>query len=223
MNPSITIIEKHSTALRWLHWINFPLVILMIWSGILIYWANRAYIPVSDELAEKLQIDGRLAEGMGWHFMLMWFFTINGLSYIIYLIISREWRFIVPTRHTLKQALQVILHDLKLSKAKPAIDGKFNGAQKIAYSLIILNGFLATLTGFAIYKPVQLGFLAEALGGYQAARLEHFIIMCIFIIFFIAHLIQVIKAGWNNFRSMVTGYEIVPDPITKNITPTELK
>jgi hypothetical protein len=28
--------------------------------------------------------------------------------------------------------------------------------------------------------------------------------------FFIVHFVQVIKAGWNNFRAMVTGYEVVP-------------
>jgi hypothetical protein len=29
-------------------------------------------------------------------------------------------------------------------------------------------------------------------------------------VFFLIHISQVIKAGWNNFRAMVTGYEIVP-------------
>ena len=34
---------KHLTAVRWFHWINFPVLFLMIWSGILIYWANDVY------------------------------------------------------------------------------------------------------------------------------------------------------------------------------------
>ena len=34
---------KHPLAIRWLHWINFPLLTLMIWSGMLIYWANPVY------------------------------------------------------------------------------------------------------------------------------------------------------------------------------------
>jgi hypothetical protein len=28
--------------------------------------------------------------------------------------------------------------------------------------------------------------------------------------FFVVHVVQVVLAGWNNFRSMVSGYEIVP-------------
>jgi len=34
---------KHPLAVRWFHWLNFPLLALMVWSGILIYWANPIY------------------------------------------------------------------------------------------------------------------------------------------------------------------------------------
>jgi len=34
---------KHLRAVRWFHWINFPLLALMIWSGLMIYWAYPAY------------------------------------------------------------------------------------------------------------------------------------------------------------------------------------
>ena len=38
-----TLVKKHPLAIRWFHWINFPLLLLMIWSGILIYWAYPVY------------------------------------------------------------------------------------------------------------------------------------------------------------------------------------
>ena len=38
--PMIMVEYKHSIATRWMHWINFPLLFLMIYSGILIYWAE---------------------------------------------------------------------------------------------------------------------------------------------------------------------------------------
>jgi thiosulfate reductase cytochrome b subunit len=66
------------------------------------------------------------------------------------------------------------------------------------------------ITGFAIYKPVHLHGLTRILGGYQQARWEHFWLMIGFGCFFVIHIIQVIRAGWNNFRSMVAGYELVP-------------
>jgi hypothetical protein len=35
--------NKHPLAIRWFHWINFPVLMIMIWSGLLIYWANDVY------------------------------------------------------------------------------------------------------------------------------------------------------------------------------------
>lgn len=35
--------EKHKLATRWFHWVNFPLISLMIVSGMLIYWAYDPY------------------------------------------------------------------------------------------------------------------------------------------------------------------------------------
>ena len=47
------------------------------------------------------------------------------------------------------------------------------------------------------------------LGGYEWARIEHFTLTILFTLFFLVHIIQVCIAGWNNFRSMVTGFEVV--------------
>jgi cytochrome b subunit of formate dehydrogenase len=31
---------KHPRPVRWMHWINVPLLFGMIWSGLLIYWLH---------------------------------------------------------------------------------------------------------------------------------------------------------------------------------------
>lgn len=204
----IQIIEKHPRAIRWFHWVHFPLMMLMIWSGLLIYWANEAYITVPESWAKALGMASGLADGMAWHFTLMWIFAANGALYVLYLSGSGEWRELLPDRRAIGEALGVVLHDLGLRKTLPEPRGKFNGAQRFAYTGVLVLGFGLILTGLAIYKPVQLGSLTELLGGYEAARLEHFILMSLVVLFFIVHLAQVLKAGWNNFRAMVTGYEI---------------
>src|SRR6266446_2725612 len=33
--------------------------------------------------------------------------------------------------------------------------------------------------------------------------------------FFLVHVVQVIRAGWNNFRAMIIGYEISPDKMAR--------
>jgi thiosulfate reductase cytochrome b subunit len=200
--------QKHSLWVRWTHWINFPLLSLMIWSGILIYWANDVYKPFfPDWVYSTFKIDHKLALGMGIHFFLMWFFVLNGIAYVSYMLISGHWRELIPTPKNFKEAFLVTLHDLKLIKTPPP-QGKFNAAQKIAYTSVTFLGVLLILSGLAIYKPVQLSWLTSLLGGYETARLIHFILMLSVVAFFIVHVAQVARAGFANFSSMISGIEI---------------
>jgi thiosulfate reductase cytochrome b subunit len=212
-----TIIKKHPLAIRWFHWFNFPILLIMIWSGLLIYWANGVYkISLGKtvlikffppEFYKALQIPFRLAEGMNWHFAFMWLFFINGLLYVLYTIFSGEWRYLIPDRHSFKEAWQVLLHDLHIRKYQPPFN-KYNAAQRIAYTSVILMGIGSLITGLAIYKPVQFGAITWLCGGYEAARAEHFALTIGYVLFFFVHVLQVVKTGWNNFQAMVTGFEI---------------
>lgn len=215
------IVEKHPLAIRWFHWINFPVLLVMIWSGLLIYWAYDPYkiqiggtVLVSffpDSFYKALGVLFRLAEGMAWHFVFMWVFTINGILYVAYTLVSGEWRLLVPNRHSFREAWLVVLHDLGLRKQAPT-QAKYNGAQRIAYTAVVIMGVGSLLTGLAIYKPIQVAWLTNILGGYQMARLEHFALTIGYVLFFLIHVAQVIRAGWNNFRGMVAGFEVVEEP-----------
>ena len=217
--------RKHPLAVRWLHWINFPLLAMMIWSGLLIYWANPVYKIglFGYELFkffppwfyDYLGIPFRLAEGLQLHFFFMWLFAVNGVIYVVYTIVSGEWRAIVPIPASLKRAPLVALHDAHIVKQKPP-QGKYNDAQRIAYTSVIVMGAGSLLSGLAIYKPLQLAWLTMLFGGYEWARWVHFWLTILFVLFFAIHVIQVVLEGWSNFRSMITGYEIVDavEPVT---------
>ena len=210
--------EKHSLIMRWTHWVNFPVLTLMIWSGLLIYWANDAYgINILGNTIFQffpqwfynfLNLKQRLAEGMAFHFFFMWFFFINGFLYIVYTIFSGAWRSLVPKKNSFSEALQVLLHDLHIRKTIPP-QQKYNAAQRIAYTMIIVMGFGSVFTGLAIYKPVQFSWICWLCGGYHIARIIHFGLTIGYIIFFVIHVVQVILAGWNNFRSVVAGFEVI--------------
>ena len=92
---------------------------------------------------------------MSWHFALMWLFTINGILYVGYTLFSGEWRYLLPKRNSFREAWQVVLHDLGIRKGPLPVE-KYNAAQRIAYSSIIVMGIGSLLTGLAIYKPSQL-------------------------------------------------------------------
>ena len=223
---TVKLDRKHPLAIRWMHWVNFPVLFTMIWSGLLIYWndSDNAYqhphaiyrvgigswtiVRLFPEWFWKaINAPYRVTEGLGYHFFFMWLFAVNGLLYVIYLVVSKEWKFLVPDRKSLVEAIQVTLVDLHLRKGLP-VQKKYNGAQKIAYTAVILMGAGSLITGLAIYRPTQVHWVTTLLGGYEMARWEHFWLTIGFCGFFVVHVVQVMMAGWNNFRSMVSGYEI---------------
>lgn len=222
----IRLERKHPLAIRWMHWINFPLLFLMIWSGLLIYWndSDNAYRHPHAVYRVGLghwtlfrffpewfwkAIDGpyHVTMALGYHFFFMWLFAANGIVYALYTALSGEWRFLLPQRRSLREAVQVTLVDLHLRKELPP-QTKYNGAQRIAYTAVTAMGFGSLVTGLAIWKPTSAHWLTTMLGGYEMARWEHFLLTLGFVGFFGVHVGQVVLAGWNNFRSMVSGWEI---------------
>jgi thiosulfate reductase cytochrome b subunit len=148
ISPAIRLDKKHPLAIRWMHWVNFPVLFTMIWSGLLIYWndSDNAYkhphavyrvgigsltlVRFFPEWFWKaMNAPYHVTEGLGYHFFFAWIFALNGLAYVLYTLLSGEWHFVVPDRESLKQAILVTLKDLHLSKYLPP-QTKYNGAQK---------------------------------------------------------------------------------------------
>ena len=220
--------RRHTLAIRWMHWINFPVLFIMILSGIRIYWntTDNAHLHphavyrigigsftlmrlFPESVWKALDIPWHVTQGLGDHFFFMWIFAINGIAYILFLAFSGEWRFLAPQRQSFKEAVAVTLVSLRLRKELP-LQKKYNGAQRIAYTAVIAMGAGSLVTGVAIYKPTQAHFITTLLGGYEWARWEHFWLTMGFCAFFLVHVLQVIFTGWNNFRSMISGFEIRP-------------
>ncbi|WP_420450646.1 cytochrome b/b6 domain-containing protein [Ilumatobacter sp.] len=211
--------EKHGLALRWMHWVNFPVLMVMIWSGMRIYWADvrdpyalgvgglqlLEFWPESVE--GFFELDRRLAKGLAFHLVFGWLFVINGVLWTLSLAWRGGWRRIVPDRRSLADAGRSLAHDLHLRREAP-VQGKYNPMQQLTYSAVWVISALLVASGFAIYKPVQLSFLVTVLGGYDTARFVHFSATILLLAFFFVHVLQVVRAGWGNFASMVTGYRL---------------
>ena len=88
---SIRLERKHPLAIRWMHWVNFPVLFTMVWSGLLIYWndSDNAYLHphrvyrvgvgrwtlfrlFPDWLYKVLHVPFHVTEGLGYHFLFMW-------------------------------------------------------------------------------------------------------------------------------------------------------
>lgn len=70
--------------------------------------------------------------------------------------------------------------------------GSYNGVQRLLYMGVIIVICLAVVTGFSIWKPVQLGWLTGLFGGYPVARTIHLTMMALIVGFLIIHLALVI-------------------------------
>jgi len=228
---------SYSALLRITHWLNVPLLLLMIASGIQIWWAYPAFGPdrpkpealyraltgaeepvdprgiqmslgyrsFVQEMASRFGIGGWLAGALRWHFAVMWPYTLNGLAFLLLLFLTEEGRHYRLRRADLAGAREMIRHPIRTFYDPPG-EGKFNPLQKLAYNLVVLAGILSILTGLAIYKPVQLGFLTVIFGGYQTSRFLHFLVMLFLILFTAGHIVMVLSHGWRRgLAPMIVG------------------
>ena len=133
-------------------------------------------------------------------------FVATGLVYVGYLAASGEWRrrLFLPRRDA-KNAFHMALYYLRLRREHPP-QGKHNALQKAAYTGIVVMGAISVLSGFAIYKPVQLWWLTALFGGFELARYWHFVTVWIFVGFTLLHVVLVLTVDPASLRAMITGW-----------------
>jgi thiosulfate reductase cytochrome b subunit len=192
-------IQIHPLVVRITHWINAFAVLIMVTSGWQIYNASPLF---GFSFPEVLTLGGWLAGALQWHFAAMWLLALNGLLYLSYGILSGHFR-----RKLLPISPRAVLHDaVQALRGKLAHDDLrvYNAAQRAAYLTLILALALLVLSGLAIWKPVQLQELAAPMGGYEGARLVHFICMAVVVLVVIAHVVMVALVP-RTFPTMITG------------------
>jgi len=208
-------VRRHHGVVRLAHWLNAATLAGMIASGLQIYLAfphfgtkERTYALLNPwdggGIPEAARLGGWLAGGLNWHFALAWPFVITGLVYLLFLVFSGEWRSLLFRPRDVRPAIDMQLYYLRLRKAHPP-QGKHNALQKAAYTFIVALGAASALSGFAIYKPVQLAWLVTLFGGFELARYWHFLAVWTFIAFTVLHVVLVFTVDPASFRAMITG------------------
>jgi thiosulfate reductase cytochrome b subunit len=209
------LVKRHHWIVRVTHWANVVLLFGMIASGLQIYGAFTHFGPRGHKfypnpldgkaLSHTVTLGGWLAGGLNWHFALAWPFVLCGLVYVLYLATTGEWRSLLFLPKDVPRAWQMQLYYLGLRKEHPP-QGKHNALQKFAYSGITLLGALSVASGFAIYKPIQLGWLTALFGGYELARYWHFWAVWLFVAFTLVHVALVFLVDPASLRAMITGW-----------------
>jgi thiosulfate reductase cytochrome b subunit len=210
------LVKRYGGVVRLAHWLNAVFLVGMVASGLQIYNAYAHFglrdhplslpNPLDGQLIPQwARLGGWLAGGLNWHFALAWPFVITGVVYLAFLALSGEWRSLLFRPRDFRPAVQMQLYYLRLRKGHPP-QGKHNALQKAAYTFIVALGALATLTGFAIYKPVQLAWLTTLFGGYELTRYWHFLTVWLFVGFTLLHVALVFLVDPASLRAMITGW-----------------
>ncbi|MGF6855300.1 cytochrome b/b6 domain-containing protein [Paraburkholderia sp. CI3] len=169
------------------HWINAVAVVLMVMSGWQIYDASPIFPAI--EFPPSITLGGWLAGALQWHFAVMWLLVAN---FIVYLALSlatgRFRRKLLPVRP--KQLVADLLAALS-GRLKHDDLAHYNSVQKLAYLVVIADILLIVLSGLAIWKSVQFPLLRTLMGGYDNARVVHFMCMSVLVAFFVIHVAMV--------------------------------
>jgi thiosulfate reductase cytochrome b subunit len=166
-----------------MHWINALAMVIMITSGWGIY--NDSVIIGGLHFSQSFRLGSWAAESLLWHFAGMWLLAINGLIYLIYGLVTGRFRQkLFPIR--LADVVQTVRETLRFKIAHEDIT-HYNAVQKLLYIVVILAGIAQVVTGLAIWKPIQFSGLLSLLGGFQSARLLHFLGMAVIVGFLLVH------------------------------------
>jgi len=192
-------VEVHPLVVRVTHWINVLAVLLMITSGWQIYNASPLF---SFSFPDALTLGGCFSGALQWHFAAIWVLALNGLIYVVYGVVAGHFR-----RKLLPISPRAVLHDVgEALRGKLAHEdlSVYNAAQRAAYFALIFFLVVLVLSGLAIWKPVQLYWLAALMGDYEGARLMHFFAMAAVALIVIVHVVMVALVP-RTFPTMITG------------------
>jgi thiosulfate reductase cytochrome b subunit len=153
--------------------------------------------------------------GRHWHLFFAWLFVINGIAYVLYAIFSRHLaKDLVPTRSELRGIGTSIRNHLLFRHPAGDEARRYNVLQSLTYLIVIFVLLpLVVICGLAMSPRLNAVFpgWVELLGGRQSARTIHFLAAFGLLVFTLVHVFEVIVAGvWNEIRSMVTGWYVLP-------------
>ncbi len=186
-------VQKHALPVRVSHWLMAFAIIIMVGSGWRIYDSVPIFpfqFPYAVTLGGDVGIalarnnDPGVAGAIAWHFAGMWLLLIAYLTFMAWgLITGHFWRDFLPVGP--KSFLRDFIAAITFRLAHKL--GEYNAVQKVAYLVALGAVALMLISGIAIWKPVQTYPLELAFGGFQGARIVHFLGMSVIVGFMVIH------------------------------------
>jgi thiosulfate reductase cytochrome b subunit len=240
----IAVVPKHHALVRLSHWVNVPVLLGLIATGLSIYWAAPVFVHARDPVTGSRDYladlgaaianalhdtagdprgwlynhvslgTGMLARALRIHWALAYLLMLNGVLYLLGLAAGGGWRALLPRRCDVRGGLAMIRYYLGVIPMAirrrpwphPPVTSKYNPLQRAGYATVIAALALAVLSGWAMHKPVQLGWLERLFVSYDGARIVHFACTLVLGSFIVPHVVLAIADGWDTLRAMVVGW-----------------
>jgi thiosulfate reductase cytochrome b subunit len=146
-----------------------------------------------------------------WHFVSALFWVINGAIYVSLLFATGHWSRIVPTSWRIfPDAWAVFVHYVTFH-LPPEPNGffRYNALQQLSYfGVIFILAPLSILTGPAMSPALvnRFSWYNKLPGNRQVGRSIHFLLLCAYLAFVIAHVTMVFVTGFaRNMNHIVIG------------------
>ncbi|MGW9716553.1 cytochrome b/b6 domain-containing protein [Micrococcus aloeverae] len=196
----------------WQHFLNMFLMVLIIRTGLQIRHETRPpanFTPTKDGLfSARGNTPKKFSLTIWMHQALDALWLLNGLIFVVLLIVTGHWARIVPTDpHVFQHALSAGIQYLSLDW--PTENGwvHYNALQMLSYALVVFVAApLAALTGWRMssWFPTEAKGLNKAFP-MEVARKVHFPVMVFFVAFIVVHVFLVAFTGLlTNLNHMYT-------------------
>jgi sulfoxide reductase catalytic subunit YedY len=221
--------------LRAAHFFNFLLLSLLIRSGLEIlsahprfYWndhctpgsewlkftrkrrpQDRLWTASDEETSfpSAIALPGHENLGLGrhWHFLADFAWLLTGLTYIVALFVTPEWRRLIPASwQIVPDAGRALFSYLTLHIVESP--GTYNALQQLSYAAVVfVLAPLSIATGLAMSPAIAARFpwYIKIFHGRQSARSLHFLALCAFVLFFIGHVTIVAVHGFRTELAII--------------------
>ncbi|KIK89153.1 cytochrome b/b6 domain-containing protein [Micrococcus luteus] len=196
----------------WQHFLNMFLMVLIIRTGLQIRHETRPpanFTPTKDGLfSARGNTPKKFSLTIWTHQALDALWLLNGVIFVVLLIVTGHWARIVPTDpHVFQHALSAGIQYLSLDW--PTENGwvHYNALQMLSYALVVFVAApLAALTGWRMssWFPTEAKGLNKAFP-MEVARKVHFPVMVFFVAFIVVHVFLVAFTGLlTNLNHMYT-------------------
>jgi DMSO/TMAO reductase YedYZ molybdopterin-dependent catalytic subunit/thiosulfate reductase cytochrome b subunit len=148
---------------------------------------------------------GNLGLGRHWHFLADAAWLATGLAYLVMLVATAEWRRLIPTSWEIAPAAW---HTLLSYATLQVVEtpGAYNPLQQLSYAgVVFLLAPLSIVTGIAMSPAIAARFprYLQIFHGRQSARSIHFLCLCAFALFTVAHVTMVALHGFQSQWALI--------------------